>query len=165
MMGGHSAYPEPTVHCGGQTVILRLYLQYNKSKRNWFNRCHLQYMKQKSLQLIHTGVFKISVLICAPLLIRVRQRTLIKGCTWKGLQNNRCCTTRRGKKKYRRWARWALLVNRLAIWCVPFKFRWFYFVQQFQAAESDLYSRYYVRILHKKYGAFSHLVRVHVCFS
>jgi len=149
-MGGHSAYLEPTVHYGGQTVVLRLYLQYNKSKRNWFNRCHLQYMKQKSLQLIHMDVFKISVFICTPLLIRVRQRTLIKGYTWKGLQNNRCCTTRREKKKYRHWARLALFVDRLAICCVSFKFHWFYFVQQFEAAESDLYLRYYVRILHKK---------------
>jgi len=95
MIGGHSAYPEPTVHYGGQTVMLQSYLQYNKSKRTWFNRFHLQYMKQKSVQLIHTGVFKISVLICTLLLIRDRQRTLIKGYTWKELQNNWYCTTRR----------------------------------------------------------------------
>jgi len=61
-------------------------------------------MTQKRMQLIHTGVFKIPVLICAPLLIRVRQRPLIKGYTWKELQNNRYCTTRREKRKYRHWS-------------------------------------------------------------
>jgi hypothetical protein len=73
----------------------------DKSKLNWFNRFYLQDMKLQKLHLIHTGVFKISVLIGALLLIRVRQRPLIKRYAWIELQNNWCCTRRRDKRKYR----------------------------------------------------------------